>query len=247
MKTVCVRNHVLICWPRNLIRAMLRADPRNLLGSRTGEQMVLTHPLSRALLVVVTVLSVAICGAQVASANWYGKTGLYDACYSPNQADNKTHTIGYNDLDIATGWNHAWVEDNVLDPTAVNTTYHSTIQSKTDLVALDLNYTTYCGLSWYSGPGWNIGHTKCFSRTGGAGSDCQKHQARYDLGYVWDVTDPEIRCLIAHESGHSLGLDHLDFTTAVDVMQGGVTLGVACAPISYTTHDRGHLTNDLDN
>ena len=89
-----------------------------------------------------------IVGSTAASANRYGNTGLYGPCEfnTPNQADNKTHTYGFNDTDVATAGNQTWVNTNVINPTAVDMVYHSNITYQTDLVLLDSYYVTACGI-----------------------------------------------------------------------------------------------------
>lgn len=165
--------------------------------------------IHRGILVAVSLL-LAGGAFQVGSAgasNFSGANGATGCSGgSPvNMADPNPHTFFYSDLAATTSDAQEWTRVNLVDPTNVNTSLLGSVNSLTDVVAYDQDYTSYCGYVWDGGM-WGL--TTCVSLA--AGNRCEKHEVRYDNSDIDVFSVDGRRGLTCHETGHSLGLLHRD-------------------------------------
>ncbi len=145
-------------------------------------------------------------------------------------ADGGTHYFHYVSLNSAVQDAVVWSRTYNYNPTDANTAYDSTLDSATDVVVRNQDYTTYCGYSWHSSGGtWGL--TTCNSLSG---FKCEQHTVRFDLSYFNVVSRSAERGLACHEIGHSLGLEHRDTETGCMERYGTY-------PTYLTTHDESHL------
>lgn len=120
----------------------------------------------------------------------------------------------------------------------------SSIDSNTDVVYWQANYTgSWCGGRWHEGPGshtggW-VGYAYCRSLSG---QRCQRSDVYFDQSFEVNATTTERLWLACHETGHTLGLQHVprdswsgtpEFTTC---MNESVFTSTA-----YHSHEIGHI------
>jgi predicted Zn-dependent protease len=142
------------------------------------------------------------------SANWAGDI---------NQTDNSGWYWAYVSLNSATQSALEWAKTNIFNPTDFNVTIEAE-KSQTDMVARDLDYTTYCGVAW-DGSTRNVwGLTTCVTLTSWNG--CDKHEVRYDEPDVLYMQLDHRRGLACHETGHAAGLRHRDNPNNVESLRG---------------------------
>ena len=178
--------------------------------------------------------ALVMTNAVAAQANWSGATGL-TGCGSGspvNMADGGTHYFNYVSLNSAVQSAVAWSRTYNYDPTDVNTGYDSTIDSTTDVIVRNQDYTTYCGFDWHSPTsGGTIGLATCDSLSG---LRCEQHTVRFDLSYFNAASQPNERGVACHEIGHTLGLTHRD-------ADNGCMKTSAPQNTYLTDHDEAHL------
>lgn len=170
---------------------------------------------------------------QASATNWFGRSG-YTGCNGGNQADNNNHSSFRSNLTSALSVNMNWADTNVISGyTNINFSYPSAVDSFTDLVSYDQDYTTYCGFAWHGSGGGTVGLTQCISLS--PSNACEQHHNRYDISYTSTASDLNIRKLVVHEEGHSLGLKHRDAET------GPMKTIFPPDGLYYNAHDRAHI------
>ncbi len=147
-------------------------------------------------------------------------------------ADGGTHWFHYVSLNSAVQSAVAWTRTYNYDPTDVNTGYDSTLDSATDVIVRNQDYTTYCGFTWHTptSPG-TIGLATCDSLSG---LKCEQHTVRFDISYFNAANQSNERGLACHEIGHTLGLTHRD-------ADNGCMKTNAPQNTYLTDHDKAHL------
>lgn len=98
---------------------------------------------------------------------------------------------------------------NQLDRTSIDTSLLSSVNSLTDVLAYDQDYTTYCGRPWHfdGAPGEvTIGLYACISLA--SAGKCEKSEIRFDLSYNDGVAWNLRNSTACHEVGHTVGLLH---------------------------------------
>lgn len=157
-------------------------------------------------------------------------------------ADNNEHTFYYSNLWTQTRDAQNAARINIYDPTDINTKLLTSVSSTTDAVVYDEDYTTYCGYDWdASAPATNIwGLTTCVSIN--SALECEKHEIRYDVPDVLAMTSNARIGLACHETGHSVGLKHLDNPTGDATFRGCMyTLADPTYWPFLSPHDVGHI------
>jgi hypothetical protein len=207
--------------------------PTNGLGSHLNLRLT----RSRFAVVATVFLAITAFGPSLPAQadNYSGQTGD-TGCTGLNEADNATHSFHYVDLaQISTAATN-WARTNVLNPTAINTTYDSTLDNLTDVVVRDQHYVDYCGYDWLQ-PGGSgvVGLATCDSQS--PSGQCEQHTARYNLNFTQSTSTSNQRGLACHELGHTLGLEH---RTSTSCMQQGYPKPVN----DYSPHDKNHISNN---
>ncbi|WP_203906423.1 zinc-dependent metalloprotease family protein [Rhizocola hellebori] len=192
---------------------------------------------SRAAVIAAAFLAITAFGpvAPANADNYSGQTGD-TGCTGLNEADNATHSFHYVDLTQHMTDATNWARTNNLNPTDINTTYDSTLDSLTDVVVRDVHYVDYCGYDWLQ-PGGSgvVGLATCDSLS--PSGQCEQHTVRYNLNFTESTPQSNERGLACHELGHTLGLQH---TTGNTCMQTGYPKPVN----DYSNHDRTHIANN---
>lgn len=184
-------------------------------------------------------LLTTVPASPVHAVNWAGKSNA-TGCEDLNQADNRQHTIRRYNLTTEYSNAVAWQVANVLEPTIVDPSLVSSSDDKTDVIIYDGAYKTYCGYSWWqsASDGGVIGLVICDSLA--SQGDCEQHMMF--LSTTWATSDEgttnQVRRLVSHEMGHTLGLAHRSSTTTAGVMEPSPPWETA----NYTSnHDITHL------
>lgn len=195
-----------------------------------------------AALIVIGCCSVAaVTSASPARAvNWAGKS-KGTGCNALNQADNRAHSVYRYDLGAEYSDAVAWQVATILEPTVVDPSLVSSFDDLTDVIVHDFAYETYCGFTWFPNDGGAgvIGLVTCPSVYTPQG-DCEQHKMY--LSTTWasssSGTTTQVRRLVSHEMGHTLGLAHRSSTTTAGVMEPSAPWETA----NYTAnHDLAHL------
>ncbi len=169
--------------------------------------------------------------------NYSGATGSTGCDGGLNEADNATHTFHYVDLAEHNENATTWARANILNPTAVNTVYDSTLDDLTDVVVRDQRYDDYCGHDWMTpGNSGVVGLASCDDDN--SANECERHTVRYNINFTAGTTTANRRGLACHELGHTLGLAHR--TSSTSCMQQGYPKPA----LAYSTHDRDHLNDN---
>lgn len=140
------------------------------------------------------------------AGHFSGATGG-TGCSSPNMADNNTHSFFYTaafPTYMRDAVNAARAES--YDPTDINTVTSTNVNSGTDVVTYQQDYSSWCGARWHP-TGGAVGHTQCVSLVISNGR-CQKAELRSDESFVAGTSVARRKWLACHETGHSLGLNH---------------------------------------
>lgn len=82
-----------------------------------------------------------------------------------NQADNASHGFHYVALQPSVQAAATWARVNTIEPSPVSTYLDPNLNSSTDVVVRNQDYTTYCWYSWHSA-GSTIGVTTCDTLVG---------------------------------------------------------------------------------
>ena len=126
-------------------------------------------------------------------------------------ADDYYHTFYYANMSSNMRAAQEAIRIYLLNPTNIDTVLLSTVDSNTNVVVYQQDYSTYCDTTWHSYANPLVGATgmaKCVSLAGG--SRCLKHELRYDTSYESTVSQDYREGLACNETGHSLGLRHRD-------------------------------------
>jgi len=167
-------------------------------------------------MVALTVtLSVALVGldasSEPAEAGWGGVSGS-TGCSDINAASGSNLGAFYYYLSSPMASAQDYVFANVIAPTDLST--YSSPTMPTDLIYRDLDYSTYCGLRWYTpGLGGTTGLTTCDSLAW-AGGPCSSHTIRFSTVFSNGTSTSGRRALACHESGHAIGLTHASGSTS---------------------------------
>lgn len=121
-----------------------------------------------------------------------------------NVGDSFDHTFFYSALSAHMTAAQNWSNANIVDPTDITVLYPGFVNSQTDVVVYDLNYSNFCGLTWH--PSGASGLAVCITLN--SVGECEKFEVRYDNSYVDGVSTTMQRAYACHETGHTLGLDH---------------------------------------
>jgi hypothetical protein len=188
-------------------------------------------------IVCVVVLAATLFSAPSAAAtNWYGKSNR-TGCTQGNQADNRAHGIYPYALTSAVNAALNWQVTNVLAPTVVDPVIVSSSNQYTDVIVQDSTFATFCGYTWWP-TGSTIGLAVCDTLYEPEG-DCEQHHLYILTTWVETQGTTQIRRLVSHEMGHTLGLIHRTDHATPGVMQDGAPWPTA----SYTSnHDHIHLS-----
>jgi predicted Zn-dependent protease len=175
-------------------------------------------------------------GAAPASANWYGANGALH-CHG-NEADNDVH--GYYRYRLTSPYSSAmtWVANYLNSKTAVTAKESSELTDLTDQIVSDDYYKTVCDVTWWTpDKGGVMGFATCESLTNAR--SCEQHKVWLSNYYSADssITTNDLRSLVLHETGHALGLDHIEDRS--DAMYGSPKALV------YSPHSLRHLSEDL--
>jgi hypothetical protein len=154
-------------------------------------------------------------GAPPATAGWAGNTGG-TGCTAVNMAGYSSLSFYYWNLSGAMTSAEDWVRSNDVDPTDLGT--YNIVSQSADVVVRDLDYSTYCGLDWYSSShgGGTTGLTTCDSLL--ANGRCSTHSIRYSTNYTSIASTSQRRGLACHETGHSIGLTHATSSSSCMVL-----------------------------
>lgn len=162
---------------------------------------------SSALLASVLLCCLEALALPTAHAGHFSGATWGTGCTALNQAGNATHSFFYTAA-VPQYMRNAInaVRSESYDPTDINTVTSTEVNSGTDVVVYQQNYTDWCGVRWHPSGG-AIGHTQCVSLVASNGR-CQKHENRYDESFVAGASTATRKHLACHESGHTLGLGH---------------------------------------
>lgn len=185
--------------------------------------------LSQLALVVSMVAAGVVLAAEPAPALMAGTGGRSANCAvnDPGEViatDNYQHTVFRSALSSGMNTAAVWALDNQYNTLDMDVIYAASVNSTTDAVLYDQNYSTYCGINWNSASGLS----SCVARN--AVRECEKNEVRWDNSTVdgWNVS--QRRFIACHEIGHSVGLVHNGAGTCMNgdvVDQEGLSFGDA--------------------
>ena len=197
---------------------------------------------------LIAAMGLIITGPS-AHANWFGPTGQarsvdYDRykCAAHNITDNKNVSFGAAegnrpDADQAM----TWVRNNLLNPTALDTSYVADPGPKIDVYVITKDYDDYClvgtGLRWTKDGRYGVfGLTNCDTKVA-TNNRCDKQTVRLAEKYLDVHGDRGDRWLMCHEVGHAIGLRHRKVAGCMNVC-------VEVDTPAYTPHDINHFNAD---
>ncbi|MFJ9312582.1 hypothetical protein ACIRN4_00195 [Pimelobacter simplex] len=204
----------------------------------------------RAGMVGVAAVVATLAASQLpASANWFGPTGEAQSvvghknpCDAVNITDNKDVAFGYSpgnpaDVDAAV----TWTRSNLLDPTALTTSFVEDPGPHIDVYVISKNYTDYCedelNVDWTTDGQTGLqGLTICDTKAAN-NKRCDKQTVRLSSRWFAAHGATGDRFLTCHEVGHAIGLRHTNVSGCMNVCPD------ARNP-AYTAHDVAHFSAD---
>ncbi len=191
-------------------------------------------PLSRLLrrtIPVFVVLGILVTAPPVSAGNHVGATGS-TSCSSLNMMETSNSVLTYNRVFLTAPMYNAvaWALNNAVAPTDLTVSYDPTVDTSTDAVYYDWDYSTTCGFTWHPA-GTVVAMAQCKYLTGAA---CDRHHVRFDTSASAGWSTDQARHVACHETGHVFGITHTS---------GSATCMASWSYKLYSTHERVDIIN----
>jgi len=187
---------------------------------------------------VIGLVAVSVGAAGLAACDFGGASGADGLGCNPKNtiaADSADHHV-FRDALVSATTNALNFAQGEINTTDVTVTFSASLTSKTDVHMEDAAYTNYCGFQWVSASAGGLaGLATCISLN--TANECEQHEVRVSRLVSESFTTIQVRNMVTHEMGHSLGLGHQGDEN--DLMSG--------AGINNQTHLNSHekqLIND---